>query len=308
MKYMDDRNMNRILMEKAGQRFGSHEVLRSKYTPQIPPAAEREYIRIANAYVRIVKESLEEGLLPLLEAYREERNAAVRESAGMRTDSATDLMLAVMKALTAVKNQIIARIARFDLDKKLEALARLTRKQTTREWKKAISATIGVEIDEDYYLSGFCEKELREWIEYNVSLIKSIPEDTLDQMQEIIFDGYRTGATTTDLAARIQKAYSVSRKKARLLARDQIAKLNGQIQKAEQEDAGVSCYIWRDSGDGRVRERHHQLNGHMFRWDTPPVVDMKTMRRAHPEEDYNCRCVAIPVLDRRTLKLPLANT
>lgn len=71
----------------------------------------------------------------------------------------------------------------------------------------------------------------------------------------------------------------------------------------QQQDAGVQEYIWSDSGDSRVRSGHHRLNGKKFRWDDPPVVDERTGRRCHPGEDFQCRCVAIPVFDIDTLDL-----
>jgi uncharacterized protein with gpF-like domain len=40
------------------------------------------------------------------------------------------------------------------------------------------------------------------------------------------------------------------------------------------------------------------MNGKIFSFDNPPVVDKKTGRKANHSEDYNCRCVAIPALDR----------
>ena len=104
---------------------------------------------------------------------------------------------------------------------------------------------------------------------------------------------------------KIQKAYSVDRRHAQLLARDQIAKLNSNIAQKQQRDAGVEEYIWSTSGDSRVREDHARLNNKRFRWDDPPVVDRKTGRRAHPGEDYQCRCVAIAVFDRNTIDLPV---
>ena len=87
---------------------------------------------------------------------------------------------------------------------------------------------------------------------------------------------------------------------------DQIAKLNGELTKQQQTDAGVEEYIWSDSGDGRVRESHHALNGKRFRWDDPPVVTPpgKPVRRCHPGQDYQCRCVALPVFDISTVDIP----
>ena len=69
----------------------------------------------------------------------------------------------------------------------------------------------------------------------------------------------------------IRKVYGSSRRRAELIARDQTAKLNGQIQRAQQLDAGVTEYIWSTSGDERVRRSHRELNGRKFSWNDAPV-------------------------------------
>ena len=40
-----------------------------------------------------------------------------------------------------------------------------------------------------------------------------------------------------------------------------------------------------------------RLNGKKFRWDDPPVVDIRTGERGHPGMDKHCRCYAEPVSD-----------
>jgi len=64
------------------------------------------------------------------------------------------------------------------------------------------------------------------------------------------------------------------------------------IQQERQQALGAETYIWRTSQDSRVRASHRALDGTIQRWDTPPIVDEKTGRRAHPGEDFQCRCRA----------------
>lgn len=302
---MDDRVLQRMTAERVKKRFGSHGVLYSKYTPKIPASAEREYVRTVDAYMRILKEELERELPKLKDVYKRERDAEIKT--GIRNDGVTDLMLAVASVFNAVKNGIIARTAGFGLRRRLETLAHLNRKLTVKEWKRAIKATLGIDIREDYYLGDFYVEQLERWVMENVGLIKSIPEDTLDRMREIVYDGFTNGETTTRMVKEIQRAYGMSRRRAELIARDQTAKLNGQIQRAQQLDAGITEYVWSTAGDERVREGHRALEGKRFSWYDPPVVDERTGRRCHPEQDYQCRCIGRPVFDRRTVSLPIAD-
>ena len=301
---MDDDRMNRLLMQRVGKKFYGHDTLKSKYKPQIPASAEREYVRTVEEYMKILKSELEDQLPKLKEVYRANRDAEVR--ANRRNDSATDLMLSVSQIFTTIKNNVIAGTIGFGLRRRLESLANLTRKLTVIEWKKAIKATFGIDIREDYYLGDFYIEQLRKWIDENVGLISTIPEDTLEKMRDIVYDGFTNGRTTTRMVKKIQQVYGISRRRAELIARDQVAKLNGQIQKAQQQDAGITEYIWCTTGDELVREGHRRLNGQKFSWDDPPVVDVKTGRRCHPEEDYQCRCIASPVFNRE-MNLPVAD-
>ena len=120
-----------------------------------------------------------------------------------------------------------------------------------------------------------------------MGLIKTIPQESLSRMREIVMDGYRNGETTTSIVRKIQRAYSVDRRHAQLLARDQIAKLNSNIAQQQQRDAGVEEYIWSDSGDGRVRPSHKKLNGKRFRWDDPPIVTPKADDGGTPARTFN---------------------
>ncbi len=55
----------------------------------------------------------------------------------------------------------------------------------------------------------------------------------------------------------------------------------------EQEEAGVTHYIWRTVGDDKVRPSHAANDGKVFAWSNPPPT-------GHPGDDYNCRCQAEP--------------
>lgn len=57
--------------------------------------------------------------------------------------------------------------------------------------------------------------------------------------------------------------------------------------KAAQNEHPTPYYIWRTSGDSKVRSSHAANNGKIFAWDNPPPT-------GHPSEEYNCRCWAEP--------------
>lgn len=141
----------------------------------------------------------------------------------------------------------------------------------------------------------------------NIDLITSIEHDLLDQVDALISEHWAKGARVETIRRELQERFDVTKSRADLIARDQVLKLNAQITKTRQESAGISEYVWTTSGDERVRGNpdgkypdsdrdHWRLDGKRFRWDSPPVINEKTGERAHPGEDFQCRCVAMPVL------------
>lgn len=127
----------------------------------------------------------------------------------------------------------------------------------------------------------------------NVSLITSIPEQYFSDIEKIAYDAVRTGAATQDLADQIQARYGVTANRAQFIAIDQANKMAGAFTEITQRSLGVTGYIWRTTGDARVRDTHADLEGTHQSWDDPPVVSPDG-RRGHPGFDYRCRCQAEP--------------
>lgn len=297
---MNDEFRKQALQKQVESKFKGKQTLQSRVKPIYPEGAERELQRISWAYLRLVNEVVKKYMPAIRKA------AAAERENNRRQDDAGDLMQAIQKSFQSMGEELERKTSSFDLRKKLEDLANLTRKLSIQEWKRTVQETLGLDIMDDYYLGEFYRQALQEWIDQNVSLIKSIPQDALSEMHSIVSQGFKTGATLTSIEKEIRNTYHVKRSSAKLLARDQIAKLNGQLTKQQQTDAGVNEYIWSTSGDSRVRETHKKLDGKKFRWDDPPVVTPpgKPVRRCHPGEDYQCRCVALPVFDISTVDVP----
>lgn len=136
----------------------------------------------------------------------------------------------------------------------------------------------------------------------NVSLITNVVDETKRRVEQVLIQGARSGVRVEDLAQQLQAAVGFSESRARLIARDQVLKLNGELTELRQREVGVEEYIWDTSDDERVRPDHALLDGTTQRWDSPPIVDRRTGRRAHPGGDYSCRCTARPVINLERLR------
>ena len=138
----------------------------------------------------------------------------------------------------------------------------------------------------------------------NVELIRTgllgqkgqIHESLLPAISRRVEEAHASGLRVEVLMRDLRDVFGVSDARAELIARDQILKLNAQISQARMSAVGVSEYTWSTSKDERVREGHRELEGTKHSWDDPPITNEKRGERNHPGMDYQCRCVAVPVL------------
>lgn len=119
-------------------------------------------------------------------------------------------------------------------------------------------------------------------------LIKSVSEQVQASIAQAALAGIYGGGTD-DVARAIQAAMEVGFRRARLIARDQMAKLNSDMNEYRQRQIGVEQYTWRTIMDGRERPHHHERNGKVFQWDKPPPG-------GHPGREINCRCRALAII------------
>lgn len=156
------------------------------------------------------------------------------------------------------------------------------------------------------------ESTKRMAVEYNKNAkiyVKDFLQKEIRAMRDTVQSNAEQGYRFDHLIAGIKQRYSVSQNKAKFLARQETALFMSNYRKQRFSEAGVTHYRWSTSHDARVRptadtrgvarlDDHRRLDGKVFAYADPPVVDMATMRRANPGGDFNCRCVDIPILER----------
>jgi len=105
-----------------------------------------------------------------------------------------------------------------------------------------------------------------------------------------------SGQRANNIVKLIQANYNTSLNKAKFLARQETSLLMSSMREQRYKDAGITRYKWSTSHDERVRPLHKRVNGQVFSWDNPPIVG-ELGEALNPGEDYNCRCVAIPIIE-----------
>ncbi len=137
--------------------------------------------------------------------------------------------------------------------------------------------------------------------------IQKFASDEIFSLREAVEENAKEGYRFDKLIPSIKKRYGVSIRKAKFLARNETSIFMSKYHEQRYGEAGITEYIWSTSHDARVRpalgthgsDNHRVLDGRTFRFANPPVVDTAKGRRANPGQDYNCRCVAIPILGDR---------
>lgn len=138
----------------------------------------------------------------------------------------------------------------------------------------------------------------------NVRLITSIPEQYLNQVQTIVMANMRAGLRPSAMVPKLQKQFKITKNRAKLIARDQTSKANGELSKQRQEDTGFKYFKWETSRDIRVRDDHKHFAEQdigfgkgVYLWSNPPKDDKG--ETVIPGSPINCRCIAIPVSARQ---------
>ncbi|AOA58265.1 phage head morphogenesis protein [Acinetobacter larvae] len=151
---------------------------------------------------------------------------------------------------------------------------------------KHTKSIIGVDLT-PFYRAADIQDVVDRNIAANVSLIKSIPNQYVDKLEALVMHAYQTGQTNEELAQAIKQLGVSTDYRCRLIASDQMGKINGQINQARQVSMGVETYVWQSAKDERVRTDHRNKQGKTFRWNDPPSG-------GHPGEPIRCRCTALP--------------
>lgn len=182
--------------------------------------------------------------------------------------------------------------------------------ETNRErMQNMFKATFGIDVFGIVDDLGLMES-LDGMIEENAGLITSIPRSSIQRARNAITGNFRgedlPGGT---LIQELQRIGSITKKRAKLIARDQTSKLNASINQVRQTSIGIEEYIWRTSKDERVvgtpgglypvgnakHMNHFVREGKKFRWDSPPPD-------GHPGTPIYDRCHAEPIIDISKLR------
>jgi len=122
----------------------------------------------------------------------------------------------------------------------------------------------------------------------NVGLIKGLLDDTAKRIKGKVIDAVINGRSATVLRKDLTEQFGISDRRAKQIARDQISKLNSDLNRIRQVQAGVTSYEWMTAHDERVRPLHRSLDGKEYKYGEPTGAE----DGLPPGQPINCRCIA----------------
>lgn len=125
-----------------------------------------------------------------------------------------------------------------------------------------------------------------------LELIKSIPQDIIKRVTPIVMNSLQYGDRDI-IYKELRKVKGITRRKAKNIARDQVAKNLEALNTGRARQIGLEYYYWDTQMDERVSKGkggHKQLNGKIFKWDEPEAIIDAEGNKGHPKDRINCRC------------------
>jgi SPP1 gp7 family putative phage head morphogenesis protein len=138
-------------------------------------------------------------------------------------------------------------------------------------------------------------------VQRNVSLIRGLTSDVAKRIETKLLDALTKGLANREIEKVLSAEFGIARRRAKLIARDQAASFNGDLNRIRQQAMGVTEYVWSTSLDERVRGNpegkypnarpsHWDREGKTFKWSSPP-------EDGHPGQPINCRCTARAIIE-----------
>lgn len=128
--------------------------------------------------------------------------------------------------------------------------------------------------------------------ERNYNLIKTIPQDIKERFESVFLNNVNNFDQEA-IFKQVETIDGISKRRAKTIARDQVQKAIGEYHATREQALGFEYYQWQTSKDERVstgKGGHRQLEGRIYRYDTPSAVIDSYGNIGHPSQRVNCRC------------------
>jgi SPP1 gp7 family putative phage head morphogenesis protein len=133
-------------------------------------------------------------------------------------------------------------------------------------------------------------------IAQQVSLIKSIPQQYLKNVEGAVLRSVQAGRDIGGLTRELQQQFGVTKRRAAFIAHSQNNLATASMTAARQRELGIKQAIWQHSGGGREPRPTHVANSGKPYDVEKGWFDPAVRKYIRPGELPNCRCVSRSVM------------
>ena len=151
-------------------------------------------------------------------------------------------------------------------------------------------------ISVEFRMTAAARDVLKAIVAENVSLIRSIPEKLLLDVEGAVMRSVVAGRDLGQLSHELQHSFGVTRRRAALIATQQNNSATSAIQKVRFLELGIEEAVWEHSAAGRVPRPSHVANSGKTYKIADSWYDPYEKKYIRPGELINCRCFSRPVL------------
>lgn len=241
--------------------------------------AEASYLKVLRDMLRQIAAAVREDVLPVVA--RELAAEAAAKRIVQDVDSATfERIKQLGQSLGIIASDAINRILG------------LEGQRHTKTFMQTAKRALGIDLS-----AVVRTEDLENYLEIaatrNAGLIKGLSDLTVQRVQTTVTNAVLQGRTATELKKQLVGDFGFADSRAKLIARDQIAKTNSDMNRIRQTQAGITEYIWRTSHDERVRPRHKKCDGKTFKYGEPTLAE----QGLPPGQPIQCRCIAQAIVE-----------
>jgi len=249
------------------------------------PRRKEIVLRPVNMPAMLATDLYQSAYAPVVQAWESVGAAIAAEYARtlseMQTDAPFDLKVqlehgeSLVIGLAAVLRDRLTRWAT-----RVEVLHR-------QKWRASVLTATGVDLG-TVIGPATARTTVEAAIERNVSLVKSVSEQTRQRISEAVFSGFNKRSPAADVAKAIREAVGMGRRRARNIASDQLVKLASSLDQERRREAGIDTWEWIHSEKAHPRPEHQARNGKRYTDATAPADT--------PGELPYCGCTSRAVL------------
>ena len=264
---------------------------------QNPKSTERLYYQLINKLIRRAQDLFKQMVVPV-----GKDNPLTVDAKTKAQERMNSILNAIARWKKRVSEEVFTEKA---IEEAVSQVAEDVNMRNTTQVKKSYDRITPIDLT-GLITSGGIQK--KQFIAENVDLITKVSQEIKTDVQRIVGERIPAGARWESIVGEVEKGldgnagvFKKLRTRAKLIARDQTNKLNGELTRARHEEIGFRLYRWSTAGDSRVRAEHQALDGEIFSWEGTVKINGKTFKPAPdgiiPGSEINCRCVAEPVYE-----------